>query len=141
MSTGLNTGFRFKIAVALSAFATVCFVLLPSATQAFASSADMLECLFHAETVDPGTGDLHHGTKVHDIALPELHHQDDDAPGPVGHEADCCDLFCASALLIDDGDVADRDITARSHFPAREPRLLSRLPELPDRPPNSLLVV
>jgi hypothetical protein len=148
MLAGLSTGFRFRIAVALSAFAAVCFVLLPSATLAFGPDGTLADCSFHADSVDHhdtanhhGTGGHHDGTTAHEAALPGSQHHGDDAPGSVDHGIDCCDAFCSSALSADDGEVALRDIAAPSHIPAREPRLFSRVPELPDRPPNSLLVV
>ncbi|MEE8632944.1 MAG: hypothetical protein V3S93_00555 [Methyloceanibacter sp.] len=142
MLTGLSAGFRFRIAVALSAFAALCFVLLPSATLAFGPDANLAECFFQADAVDHhGTGDHHDGAEARDLALPVSQHHGDDAPGPVGHGIDCCDAFCSSALLADDGELANREIAAPPHFLAREPQLFSRIPELPDRPPNSLLVV
>lgn len=136
MLTGRHTGFRFKIAVAFCAFAAACFVLLPTAALAFGSGADMADCFYHADMVDQDMSHLHDGAQAHAHASPGSQDRDDRDP-----TADCCDVTFSSALLADGGDVVNRDTAASLHFPAQEPRHLSRVPELPDRPPIFLLVV
>lgn len=140
MLTGLRTGFRFRLAVTLCALAAVCFALPPTAL-AIGHGADAADCLSHAEAVTHGVSHLHDGAKAHEVALPGAQDRGDHAPAAAGHQAHCCGVFCLSALVAAGGEVAIRDVAAASHFPAQEPQLLSRAPELPDRPPISLLVV
>lgn len=140
MLTTLSTGFHFRIAVALCALAAVCFALPPAAL-AFGHGTDPAGCLSHADTVSHGAGDLHDGAKAHGHATPRAQDRGDHAPAAADHQAHCCGVFCLSALVADGGELAIRDIAAPPHFPAQEPRLLSRVPELPDRPPICLRVV
>ena len=140
MLTALSTGLHFRIAVALCALAAVCFALPPAAL-AFGHGADMADCLSHADTVSHGMSDHHDGAEAHEVTLPGSQDRGDHAPAAAGSQAHCCGVFCLSALLANGGEAINRDIAAASHFPAQEPRLLSRAPELPDRPPIFLLVV
>lgn len=130
MLTALTSGFRFRGALALAAFAALCFVA-PPAVLAFGHGEHTIECLAHADTVNHGmsnAGMTHQG----DHSLPPGAHQ----PG-----SGCCGLFCMSALPAE-LDQGLQNVTAGQALalPA-PPNPLSREPEQPDRPPISLLAV
>ncbi|MGA9603608.1 MAG: hypothetical protein WBQ82_05780 [Methyloceanibacter sp.] len=131
MLTALTHGFRFKLAIALAAFASLCFAA-PPAVLASGHGNHTIECLAHADMVDHGMskagGMAHHG----DHSLPSSTHQ----PG-----SGCCGLFCMSALPAE-LDQGLPNVTARQALalPA-PPKRLSQVPEQPDRPPISLLVL
>lgn len=143
MLAALSTGFHFRIAVTLCALAAACLTL-PQAALAFGHGTDTADCLSHTNAV---TQELHgtHGSEAHEAALPGPqdhgdHGQGSDGHGTASHQAHCCGVFCVTALLAN-CDVAMRNKAAPSHFPAREAGMLSRAPELPDRPPMSPLAV
>ena len=129
MLVTLRTGLRFRLAMALAAFAALCFVA-PPAVVAFGHGSNTMNCLGHADTIDHGAakraeGDDHAGHST-----------------PAGsHQMTCCGLFCLSALPAEMGGVVGSIDTGLGLAPAPEPHLLSQLPELPDRPPISLLFV
>jgi hypothetical protein len=91
MLTTLSIGLRFRLAIALAAFAVLCFVA-PPAVLASGHGEHTIECLAYADMVDHGMkkahGMTHHG--VHSV--PSNTHQ----PG-----SGCCGLFCMSALPAD----------------------------------------
>ncbi len=131
MLTALTSGFRFRVAIALAAFAALCFVA-PPAVLAFGHGEHTIECLAHADMVNHGMskapGMTHHG----DHSLPASSHQ----PG-----SGCCGLFCMSALPAE-LDQGLQNVTAGQALalPA-QPNPLSQVPEQPDRPPISLFVL
>lgn len=128
MLIALRIGLRFRLAIALAAFAALCFVA-PPAVLAFGHGGNTINCLAHADMVDHGR------TATNDTK----HHGDHSAPAG-DHQMTCCGLFCLSALAADGG-VLD-PVTARSAaFPVRETSVFSRVSERPDRPPISLLFV
>ncbi|MBC8013002.1 MAG: hypothetical protein H7X74_02795, partial [Methyloceanibacter sp.] len=107
MLTALSTGLRFRLAVALAAFASLCFVA-PPAVLAFGHGGNTVACLSHADMVDHGR------TAARDTK----HHGDHSSPAG-DHQMTCCGLFCLSALAADGGDIDD-PVTASAAFPARE---------------------
>jgi len=129
MLTALTTGLRFRLAITLAAFAALCFVA-PTAVLAFGHGDNTVKCLSHADAVDHG------GAKAGGMA----HHGDRSAP-PGDHQMTCCGLFCLSALAAKDGETVDRVDAGLAVSPAIEASLLSRAPELLDRPPISRLSV
>jgi hypothetical protein len=129
MLTALTTGLRFRLAIILAAFAALCFVA-PPAVLAFGHGENTVNCLALADAVDHG------GAK----AQGPTHHGDRSSPAS-GHQPSCCGLFCLSALAAEDRETVDRVDAGLVLSPAIEAHLLSRVPELPDRPPISLLSV
>jgi hypothetical protein len=129
MLTALTTGLRFRLAIILAAFAALCFVA-PAAVLAFGHGENTVKCLSHADAVDHG------GAKAGGMT----HHGDRSSPTS-GHQPSCCGLFCLSALAAEDRETVDRVDAGLVLSPAIEAHLLSRVPELPDRPPISLLSV
>jgi hypothetical protein len=53
----------------------------------------------------------------------------------------CCGLFCLSALALHNGEAVEPVLSHVFPVPAREQSLFSRVPERPDRPPNSHPIV
>jgi len=129
MLIALRTGLSFRLAAALAAFASLCFVA-PPAVVAFGHGSNTINCVAHADMVDDGAAK---GRSVND-------HADHSTPAST-HQMTCCGLFCLSALPAQIGGVNDRIGAGSALFPAPEPHLLSQTPELPDRPPISLLFV
>ena len=129
MLTALTTGLRFRLAIALAAFAALCFVA-PPAVLAFGHGAHTADCLAHADMLDHGN------VAAHDSKHPVGH------SSPAGdHHMNCCGLFCLSALAVDNGEAVAPVLRLALPFPAREPSLLSRVQERPDRPPISHPIV
>jgi hypothetical protein len=129
MLTALTTGLRFRLAIAFTAFAALCFVA-PPAVLAFGHGPHAADCLAHADMVDHGH------VAAHDTGHPVGH------SSPSGdHHMGCCGLFCLSALTVDNGEAVAPVLRHALPVPAREPSLFSRVPERPDRPPIPLLVV
>lgn len=126
MLTALTTGLRFRFAIILAAFAALCFVA-PTAVLAFGHGENTVKCLSHADAVDHG------GAKAGGMT----HHGDRSAPAG-DHHMTCCGLFCLSAIAAEDGEAVNRIHASPALSPAIEASLLSRVPELPDRPPISL---
>ncbi len=129
MLTALTTGLRFRVAIVLAAFASLCFIA-PPAVLAFGHGENTVNCLAHADGVDHGAA-MAHGMK---------HHGDH----PLGaHQpgSGCCGLFCMSALAADTGETLETIEAGTVLSPAIEARPFSRVPELPDRPPIPLLFV
>ncbi|HZJ11141.1 MAG TPA: hypothetical protein VFD26_00605 [Methyloceanibacter sp.] len=134
MLTALTTGVRFRLAIALTTFAALCFVA-PPAVLAFGHGENTAQCLSHADAVNHGTAKAHH-----------MEHQASHspsvgaAPADDDHQMSCCGLFCLSALAVDAGTAIDLG-GAHSFFPTLASSLFSRSPERLDRPPISLLSV
>lgn len=129
MLIALTTGLRFRFAILLAAFASLCFVAPPAAL-AFGHGAATADCMAHADMMDHG--------KV--AAAPSMKHQGNHSAPTADHQPSCCGLFCMSALVSDDGVIAP--VTAGcAPFPARDTSLPSRVLERLDRPPISLVIV
>jgi hypothetical protein len=129
MLTALTTGLRFRLAILLTAFATLCFVA-PPAVLAFGHGSATADCMAHADVVGHGKT----GTSQH-----SQHHGDHSAPTG-NHQPSCCGLFCMSALVADVG-VGEPDAIPSTPYPPREHILFSRVTERLDRPPISLRIV
>ena len=124
----LRTGLGFRVAMAATAFAALCFIA-PPAVMAFGHGSNTVQCLTHADAVDhgmDGNTQKHHGDHG---KLPGTN-----APG-------CCGLYCLSALPLASGPVVEDSSAARALSPPIESRLVSRVPGLLDRPPISSLSV
>lgn len=140
MLNSLATGLRFRLAIALTAFAALSFVL-PPAVLAFGHGENAAHCLSKADKVDHGGAghamDSAHGTMQHaDHATPA---SDDSKPAP-DHQMTCCGLFCVSAVTADVSAMVGRSLP-QAHDPAGEPDTLSRILDRLDRPPIPLLFV
>ena len=92
MLTALTTGLRFRLAILLAVFASLCFVA-PPAVLAFGHGAATVDCMAHADKVDHGRMATTHDTK---------HHGDHSTPAG-NQQHSCCGLFCLSALAADGG--------------------------------------
>jgi hypothetical protein len=128
MLTSLTTGLRFRLAIVVAAFASLCFVA-PPAVLASGHGKNTVDCMAHADMVDHGKTHAHHQKPLDDHSLPAG-----------GHQPSCCGLFCMSALVIDIG-VTGPALAGSAPYPAREATLFSRVAERLDRPPISLLIV
>jgi len=129
MLTALTTGLRFKLAIAVAAFAALCFVA-PPAVLAFGHGENTVKCLSHADAVDHGMAEA--GGAKH----PGNH------SAPAGdHQMTCCGLFCLSALAVSGGEVILAQWAGVDLAPLPEPSFLGRAPDRPDRPPISPLAV
>jgi hypothetical protein len=129
MLIALRTGLRFRLAVALAAFAALCFVA-PPAVIASGHGSNTMNCVAHADMVDHGAA------KMAGVD----NHADHSAPAG-SHQMTCCGLFCLSALPAEIGGVITGSITGSTLLPTGEAHLLSQSPEQPDRPPISPLFV
>ncbi len=131
----LLNGLRFKLAIALTAFAVLSFVL-PPAVMAFGHGDNTAHCLSKA-----GSGD--HGMPKAQDETHYAHHStpssDDSSPAP-DHQMTCCGLFCVSAVMIDGGAVIETGLPA-AHDSVAEPDLLTNILDRLDRPPIALLFV
>lgn len=127
MLTAITKGFRFRMAIAFSAFAALCFVA-PPAVLAFGHGSNTVKCLSHADAVNHGMSK----------AIGAKHHGDDTSP-PNDHQMTCCGLFCLSALALYASEAVDHIDADLPLYQALERGLLSRVPERLDRPPKSLL--
>jgi hypothetical protein len=134
MLVALTTGIRFRLAIALTAFAGLCFVA-PPAVLAFGHGGNALHCLANADKLNHGKMASHAGGHHGD------HAPDGDRSTSSGDlQMTCCGLFCLSALAADVTAIAPAALTV-ALVPAREPPLFSRVSERLDRPPISLLLV
>jgi hypothetical protein len=129
MLAALRKGSCFRVAIVLAAFASLCFVA-PPAVLAFGHGDHTVNCLAHADAVD------HDSTMAHGMK-----HHGDHPSGAHQPGSGCCGLFCMSALAADAGQTVDRIEGGTVPSPAIEARPLSRVPELPDRPPIPPLFV
>ncbi len=144
MLTSLSAGPGFRIAIALAAFAALCFAL-PPAVLAMGHGANTMACLSHADAVDHGMANAAHQAVPE--AAAQLQHAAPVADGthggsaPGAHPMTCCGLFCLNAILASAGQITARPTLDVPHRTLPAPRLLARVPELPERPPNTLLSV
>jgi hypothetical protein len=129
MLEGLRSGFGFRVAIVLAAFASLCFVA-PPAVLAFGHGSDTVQCLAHGEAMHHAghmdAGDNDHG---------------DHAKLPGSHDQNCCGMFCLSALAPASGPVVEGLLLPEELSPPAETSFFSRTPDLPHRPPIALLVV
>lgn len=123
MLIALRTGLRFRLAILLAAFASLCFVA-PPAVLAFGHGSATADCMAHADM-------LHHGN-----AAPGIKHHGDHSVPSGAHQHSCCGLFCMSALAEDNGAIEPIAI-ASAAFPSLNLTLFSRGPERLNRPPIS----
>jgi hypothetical protein len=131
MLSALNRGLPFRLAMALAAFAALCFIA-PPAAMAFGHGKAAVHCLTHADDLDHGLApDSQHGAK---------HHGDHSAPSGQ-HQSNCCGLFCLSALPVDGSESIEAPWGEISLAVAPEPSFLGQTPVCPDRPPIVSLAV
>jgi hypothetical protein len=129
MLIALRTGFSFRLAAVLAAFAAICFVA-PPAVVAFGHGSNTMNCMAHADMV-------HHGAaKIAGVD----NHANHSAPAG-SHQMSCCGLFCLSALPAEIGGVVGKTGNGSSLSLAPEPHVLRQSPERPDRPPISPVFV
>ena len=122
----LRRGLGFRVAIALAAFAVLCF-LAPPAVMAFGHGSHTVQCLAHADAVGHG---------MHGSAKDGDHRGHSSLP-----DHSCCRLVCLSALPLAFGPMVE-DRSNRPVLSALvEINLRGRVPERPDRPPISLLSV
>ena len=128
MLSALATGLRFRIAMAIAAFAAFCLIA-PPAVLAFGHGENTVHCLVNADSRDHGAHKTSEGT-------------DQGEPSQHGKQASgCCGLFCVSAIVPIIADSSDGLLVGAAVFPQPEARFLGQPPGLPDRPPISLLFV
>lgn len=137
----LSTGLRFRFAIALAAFAALCFVL-PPAVLAVGHGANTADCLSHAGSPSHAAAaaihaandvdGAHHGGHT-DTASPEDHHP------ASSHKMTCCGLFCLGAILVSDDGSVVWPVLGVPHTVLPKPRLLVCAPIRPERPPNTSL--
>jgi hypothetical protein len=65
----------------------------------------------------------------------------DHAKQPGSHDQNCCGMFCLSALAPASGPVVEGLLLPEELSPPAETSFFIRTPDLPDRPPITLLVV
>jgi hypothetical protein len=137
MLTALRTGICFRLAIALAAFAAVCFVA-PPAVVAFGHGEHAVHCLTRADAVNHAMGLNHNmglkaGASSHDHGA---------APGmPAAHHSGCCGLFCLSALTPPDAALPQLAWLGLAFAPSAETGFHSRSADNPDPPPISLASV
>ena len=129
MLTALRTGLRFRLAILLAIFASLCFVA-PPAVLAFGHGAATVDCMAHADKVG-------HGKMA---TTQETNHHGDHSTPAGNQQHSCCGLFCLSALAADGG-VIDNVAIPSTPFPARDTMRFGRVAERLDRPPISLRIV
>ena len=134
MLTALGTGVRFRIAIGFAAFASFCFVL-PPAVLAFGHGANTIACMSHADAVNHGMARDHNAAKgmAHSGAAQD--HDGQKSPGG-DHRANCCGLFCLSAVMLAGYEASGHAPIGVPHVMAPTPRLLASVSKRPDRPPN-----
>jgi hypothetical protein len=129
MLTALRTGLRFRFAILLAIFASLCFVA-PPAVLAFGHGSATADCMAHADIVGHGKAS----------ATQHMKHDGDHSAPTANHQPSCCGLFCMSALPADGGPFLPAAPTF-TPLPLRDTILFSRVPEHLDRPPIPLCVV
>jgi hypothetical protein len=135
MLTALRTGICFRLAIALAAFAAVCFVA-PPAVVAFGHGEHALHCLTHADAVNHAMG------PNHDMGLKaKTSSHDHGAAMPAGHHSGCCGLFCLSALTPDGEALPQLAWLGLAFAPSAETGFHSRSADNPDPPPISFASV
>jgi len=146
MLSALSTGTGFRFAMALAAFAALCFAL-PPAVLAMGRGANTMACLSHADDVNHGMANATHKAAPEAAAqVPHALHvaagaRGGSAPSSGAHPMTCCGLFCLNAILASGDQIASWPTHDVPHGTFAAPRFLSRVPELPEHPPNILLSV
>jgi hypothetical protein len=135
MLTALTTGLRFRLAIALAAFATLCLVA-PPALLAFGHGENTAHCLSMADKVNHGKAKAHGESHHAGHAQPAS----DDTDPASDQLMTCCGLFCLSAITPNDSAVVANGLPS-AHEPSAEPHPLNRILDRLDRPPISLLFV
>jgi hypothetical protein len=140
MLIALNTGLRFRLALALAAFASFCFIA-PPAVLAFGHGDKTAHCLANADAVNHGMPKAHdtqhHGDHVMAKDSPAQLHEEH-APPASDQPAGCCGLYCLSALTANGAELVAHVLDGSPQVASFEEALRKRAPERPDRPPNSL---
>jgi hypothetical protein len=135
MLVTLRKGVRFRIAFAMATFAVFALVAPPMAV-AFAPAERAAHCLTHNdaaigdERVDHAADHEHHPG---DLDQAKHSHQGDK------HPSQCCGLFCVTALAPEIRQLANPRLEGSQLSSLVVPSFHRRLPELPFRPPISLL--
>lgn len=124
-----RSGLGFRVAIVLAAFASLCFVA-PPAVLAFGHGSNIVQCLTHGDARDHGM----HGGATHKD-------HDGHAKLPGSHDSNCCGLFCVSALAPASGPVVEGLLTPPELSPPVETSFFGQTPDLPHRPPITLLDV
>ncbi len=138
MLTALNTGLRFRIAIALTVFAAICFVLPPAAL-AFGHGSNTAACLSHADAVNHGNmARAYEDGTAHEVSFHGQKNYGDHVPPSGDHQMMCCGLFCLSAVVMSGNEAVDRTALGLPRVTAPALRLVARAPERPERPPNTL---
>lgn len=130
MLTALRTGIRFRVAIALAAFAVLCFVA-PPAVLAFGHGGSLVHCLTHADAAD------------HDMAVTAKAHEHGPAvaPGvPADHHPGCCELFNLSVLMPAGEALLQPAWFGLAFAPLLNLGFLSPAADNPDPPPIALQV-
>ena len=134
MLVALTKGIRFRVAMAMAAFAVFAFVAPPIAV-AIAPTEHAIYCLTHDDHAIGRV--LHdHATGHHDPGdLDRVKHSKDG-----GKQAShCCGLFCVTALAPEIRQESNPPILNPEQSSGIEPSFHSRSPELPFRPPIARL--
>jgi hypothetical protein len=140
MLSALIVGVRFRLSITLTVVAALSFAL-PPAVLAMGHGANTMACLSHADDVHHGMAEtMHHNEALHAAHKAMAEHQGS-GHSPGTHTMTCCGLFCVSAMLVSADETASPPAHNVPHSTLSTPRLLSRAPQLPERPPNTLLSV
>lgn len=126
MLVAFTRGLRFRIALAMAAFAAFAFVAPPLAV-AFAPAEHGVYCLTHN---DHAMGQEHEDG----IAGQSKHSHDGSA-----HKSQCCGLFCVTALAPEMRQGWNPVVLSPEPFSGIEPSFHSRFTELHYRPPITRL--
>ena len=135
MLAALRRGVRFRIAFAMATFAVFALVAPPMAV-AFAPAERAAHCLTHNdhaigdERVDHAADHEHHPG---DLDQAKHSHQGDKPP------SQCCGLFCVTAIAPEIRQLANPPLEGSQLSSLVVRSFHRRLPELPFRPPISLL--
>jgi hypothetical protein len=138
MLSGLTKRFRLRAAITVAVLYAVC-VLAPHAALAFVHGPSALHCLNDQH----GMAAHHdHGGTAHRHADGSVHHHGDhgsnqnhsDSDGK-DHPANCCGLFCMSALAADDGFSIAAPLPVSSGFATPPVYAAGRAPDGLYRPP------
>jgi hypothetical protein len=137
----LTNSWRLRAAAVLAVLYAVC-VLAPAAALAFGDASRAAHCVtddhrhgvvsLHVDGHDRGTGHVHQDGTTHEHSKMQ---GDDDKALP----SDCCGIACLSALPAPLIDTAFVPVSCTAALPAVLADLTSRVPDLLDRPPISLL--
>jgi hypothetical protein len=141
MLSALIVGVRFRLSITLTVVAALSFALPPAAL-AMGHGPNTMACLSQADAVDHGMIKPAHkvGSHVHGADHASKAAEGGSAPSSA-HPMTCCGLFCLNAILASESQIAAWQTLGVPHRTLATPRFLSRVPELPERPPNTRLSV